>query len=78
MIIGIILIVLALLWLLLETDFLRIRLPVGAENLDSDIKALMPGETPLLLDTRHYHFGDFVIEDMPETSGKLQIICVRK
>jgi hypothetical protein len=77
MIIGILLIVLAFLWLLYETNFLRIRLPVGGNPINKSL-ALPAGRAPLLLDTRHYHFGDFVIEDMPETSGKLQIICVRE
>lgn len=82
MIIGLLLIAIGFAWLLWETDFLTIRLPVGAPkasvNRTPETLALPAPAPILLLDTRHYTPSVFVAEDMPETAGSLQILAVRE
>ncbi len=81
MIIGLLLIAGAFAWLLKETNFLTIRLPVGASskaNSAPETLALPAPSPVLLLDVRHYTPSVFVVEDMPETSGNLQIAGVRE
>jgi hypothetical protein len=77
-------ILLALTWLLRETDYLTVRLPVGAaivktettlaeRKLDEYIRLYTneQPETPkpiLLLDTPHYHPSVFITQDMPDVN----------
>lgn len=82
MLIGLALILAAFVWLMIETNWLTIRLPVGApkQSVNSTPETLaLPAPRPiLLLDVRHYQPSVFVAEDMPETSGSLQILSVRE
>ena len=77
MLISLSLIAIAFIWLLLETDFLRIRLPMGASK--PVIKSLPAPiiEPVLLLDTAHDTPTEFETLEMPETSGEVNILCVR-
>ncbi len=81
MIIGLLMVAGAFAWLMYETRFLSIRLPVGGPSkVNSEPETLaLPAPAPvLLLDVRHYTPSVFVVEDMPETSGNLQIAGVRE
>lgn len=78
MIIGISLLVIGFAWLLIETRFLTIRLPVGPNPEDDDVKALEAPAAPLLL-TGPNTESTFVAVDMPDMdSGKLRILCLRE
>ena len=70
--------VLAFYWLLKETDWLRIRLPIGKPTISKTL--LLPAgkvNPVLLLDTIHYKPSQFVPLDIPDTTGSLNIICKR-
>lgn len=69
MIVAIIIISLAFAWLLWETDFMRVRLPVG--NLDNKTK-------PAIIPQVNFKPSVFEPLDMPTTTGNINIICVRE
>jgi len=71
MIIAIILIGLALAWLLYETDFMRVRLPVGKVADSGKVK-------PAFIPQVNYKPSVFELLDMPATTGNINIICVRE
>ncbi len=75
MIPAIVLIAIAFGWLLYETDFMRVRLPVS--KVTNKTLLLPAGKPILLLDTVHYKPSEFVTLDMPETTGSLNIVCRR-
>jgi len=68
MIATIIIVSLALAWLLAETDFMRVRLPAGKAS----------PETRLQPEPDNYKPSQFEPLAMPETTGNLQIICMRE
>jgi hypothetical protein len=69
-------ILIAFVWLLNETDYLLVRLPVGA--VVNKTLSLPAPEPILLLDVPHYHPSVFIVEDMPDTFGNLEILAVRE
>ncbi len=78
MIATLLVVTLAFLWLLKETDWLRIRLPAGKPIVKKVL--LLPAgniKPVLLLDTIHYKPSQFEPLDMPDTTGGLNIICRR-
>jgi hypothetical protein len=79
MIPAILILALAFGWLLYETNFMRVRLPVGSKPANKTL-LLTQGEVkpqPLLLDTVHYKPSQFEPLDMPEFTGSLNIVCKR-
>lgn len=70
MIVAIIIIGIAFLSLLIETDFMRVRLPVG-KVADSD--KVMPANIPQV----KYKPSVFEPLEMPATTGNINIICMR-
>jgi hypothetical protein len=81
MIIASLSIIIALYWLLIETNYLTIRLVCGKiPNKDKaieSIKLLMPGKiepTLLLTTARLDHYSNFIVKDMPISQG-VNIIC---
>jgi hypothetical protein len=79
MIIALLAILAAFTWLLIETDFLRVRLVVGKipDMVKPSIKLLMPGKLEpvfLLAAARFDHYSNFIVKDMPITQG-INIIC---
>jgi len=71
MIATIIIVSLALAWLLAETDFMRVRLPASGTNPESRLK--VDSENSTLNKP-----SQFEALAMPETTGNLQIICMRE
>ncbi len=67
---------LAFLWLLKETDWLTVRLPMG-RAVNTKVLLLPAGKPVLLLDTVHYKPTQFEPVDMPEMTGSLNIVCKR-
>jgi hypothetical protein len=78
MIIALLAILAAFTWLLIETDFLRVRLVVGKIPVKSEsVKLLNPGKVEpvfLLAAARFDHYSNFIVKDMPITQG-INIIC---
>ncbi len=78
MVASIIMISLAFIWLGIETDFMRVRLPYGKATANKTLLLPASKTTPvLLLDTVHYKPSEFTPLDMPEFIGKLNINCKR-
>lgn len=78
MIPAIVTIAIAFFWLLIETDFMRVRLPIG--KVANKTLLLPQGEVkpqPLLLDTFHTRPSEFTPLDMPEFTGTINIVCRR-
>ena len=71
MIFAMIVILMAMTWLLIETDLLRIQLPCGKDAIES-VEAEEP-EAP----KDNYHPTVFTELDMPELNGNLNIVCKR-
>lgn len=71
MIPTIIILAIAFYWLLRETDFMRVRLPVGKV---ADSGKVMPANIPQV----NYKPSVFIPLDMPATTGNINIICMRQ
>ena len=69
MITAIIIISLAFLWLLIETDYMRVRLPAG--KVADKVK-------PAIIPQVNYKPSVFEPLDMPAFTGNINIICVRE
>ena len=69
MIATLIIIALAFVWLLKETDYLRVRLPVG--KADARVK-------PSIIPQVEFKPSVFELLDMPPTTGNINIVCVRE
>jgi len=81
MIIALLVILAAFYWMMVETNYLRINLPIGkipaAIPAAQTVKLLMPGKIePVLLLTaaRLDHYSNFIVKDMPISQG-VNIIC---
>lgn len=70
MIATIIIVALAFFWLLIETDFLRVRL-ASYEYQKAEQGKAYANDTP-------YKPAEFTELDIPATIGNLKIICVRE
>ncbi len=73
----------ALAWLMVESDWLRIDLMGKQETvklLACPVKNLeLPKLEPiLLLDTVHFKPSTFIVQDMPEFTGDVNIVCRRE
>ena len=71
MIIALIIISLAFVWLLKETDYLRVRLPVGKVADGDKVK-------PAIIPQVDFKSSVFEQLDMPATTGNTNIVCVRE
>ena len=71
MIFAMIVILMAMTWLLIETDLLRIQLPCGKDAVKS--VEVEESESP----KEPYHPTVFTEQDMPEINGNLNIVCKR-
>lgn len=85
MIPTIVIVGIALMWLGYETKWLTIRLEAyspqnSVKLLACPVKRLgLPApETRLLLDTLHFEPSNFICQDMPETTGEVNIACKRE
>lgn len=73
MIFAMIFILVAMAWLLIETDMLRVNLAIGAEPTDDQVSGNQTGDG----DTSNFEPSVFTESDMPETKGNLNIVCKR-
>lgn len=71
MIPTIIIVSLAFLWLLKETDFMRVRLPVGKVADSGKVK-------PVIIPQVKFKPSVFEPLDMPATTGNINIVCMRE
>ena len=85
MIATIIILLMALIWLIYETDFMRVRLESTqcqtASNENTEATPDMPRVyTPpdIPEGTIPFKPSDFTPLDMPETTGNINIVCVRE
>lgn len=92
MIATILIVGLAFAWLLLETNWLRVRLPVSGnggniEALQSNSEAVAPAVNGIVFrdtipktqpDALPFEPSRFTSLDMPDTIGTLNILCERK
>ena len=74
MIVTLIILAIAFVWLLKETDCLRVRLPVGTSLKVATVSESQPATIPQV------SVKPSVLEvlDMPATTGNINIICVRE
>lgn len=81
MIISLLIITLAFIWLLYETDYLRIHLPYGTmtadyNGMETETDNIVPDDTEDT-DTDYvpYNPGYFNSMPLPELSGEINILC---
>ena len=79
MIATIVIIGIALYWLLRETDYMRIRLPVAtADTAHSTATTAVSQYEHLNCPQVKFKPSVFIPLDMPATTGNINIICVRE
>jgi len=76
MILALIIIALAFVWLLIETDFMRVRLPVG--KIDLTTPEPMTEVKSVIIPQFNHKPSIFEALDMPATTGNINIVCVRE
>ena len=82
MIATILIVALAFTWLLIETDFLRVRLATHEYQKNEALQSKFNGINTGMNSNHHdngipYKPADFTLLDMPEMAGNLNILCQR-